>query len=91
MPFQQVEAANGDHGAVFVVSHVKMRRIVFVEIHADHNSEKAADLWHGCSSLVVIECCVAVLLDEFVAFGALQVFADHFGYELGKADLWGPA
>jgi hypothetical protein len=31
---------------VFVVSHVKVRRVVFVEIHADDDPEKTADFRH---------------------------------------------
>jgi hypothetical protein len=41
--------------------------------------------------LVVIHGLVAVLLDQFVAFGGLQVFAHHFGDQFVEGDLRGPA
>ncbi len=40
---------------------------------------------------MVVEGGVAVLLDEFVAFGALEVFTDHFGDEFVEGGLRRPA
>ena len=45
----------------------------------------------ACRLFVVIQGLVAMLLDQFVALGALQVFAHHFGDQFVEADLRRPA
>ena len=46
MSIHNVERENIDHRSVFVVADVEVRRVVFIEIHADHNPEKAANFRH---------------------------------------------
>ena len=40
---------------------------------------------------MVVERRIAVLLDQFVSLGALEVFAHHLGDEFVEGDLGGPA
>ena len=49
MTIHYVERANVDHSSVFVVADVKVRRVVFIEIHADHDPEKTANFRHVTS------------------------------------------
>jgi hypothetical protein len=45
-PIQDIQRLNVHYCPVFVVSNMEVWRIVFIEIHADHNSEEAANFRH---------------------------------------------
>ena len=47
LTFPKLQRLDSDKSAVFVVAHVKVRRIVIVEVHRDHDAEEAGDFWHG--------------------------------------------
>ena len=45
---------NVDGGAVLIVAHVEVRRIVVEQIHRDNYSVEVANLWHNLSRFVCL-------------------------------------
>ena len=41
---------------IFVVTHVKVWRIVVGQIHRNYDSVEVANLWHNCIVFLVSEC-----------------------------------
>ena len=44
---------NVDGGAVLIVAHVEVRRVMVGQIHRDDDSVEVANLWHNLSCFVV--------------------------------------
>ncbi len=49
LPFDYVCACNSNLGTIAIVSNVKVRWGVIVEVHCDHYAEESADLGHLCA------------------------------------------